>query len=37
MIAGRLHWKDRGAKFPGKFGLAAFDFANGTLLLTEAG
>jgi formamidopyrimidine-DNA glycosylase len=37
MIAGRLHWKDRGAKFPGKGGLAAFDFANGTLLLTEAG
>ena len=37
MIAGRLHWKDRGAKFPGKIGLAAFDFPNGTLLLTEAG
>jgi formamidopyrimidine-DNA glycosylase len=37
MIAGRLHWKDRGAKFPGKIGLAAFDFENGTLLLTEAG
>jgi formamidopyrimidine-DNA glycosylase len=37
MIAGRLHWKDRGAKFPGKGGLAAFDFPNGTLLLTEAG
>jgi len=37
MIAGRLHWKDRGAKFPGKGGLAAFDFENGTLLLTEAG
>jgi formamidopyrimidine-DNA glycosylase len=37
MIAGRLHWKDRGAKFPGKGGLAASDFANGTLLLTEAG
>jgi formamidopyrimidine-DNA glycosylase len=37
MIAGRLHWKDRGAKLPGKIGLAAFDFANGTLTLTEAG
>jgi formamidopyrimidine-DNA glycosylase len=37
MIAGRLHWKDRGAKFPGRGGLAAFDFENGTLLLTEAG
>jgi formamidopyrimidine-DNA glycosylase len=37
MIAGRLRWKDAGAKIPGKFGLAAFDFAEGTLLLTEAG
>lgn len=37
MIAGRLHWKDRGAKLPGKIGLAAFDFSNGTLILTEAG
>jgi formamidopyrimidine-DNA glycosylase len=37
MIAGRLHWKDRGAKPPGKIGLAAFDFSNGTLILTEAG
>ena len=36
MIAGRLRWKDRGAKVPGKLGLAAFDFTNGTLLLTEA-
>jgi formamidopyrimidine-DNA glycosylase len=36
MIAGRFRWKDRGAKVPGKLGLAAFDFANGTLLLTEA-
>src|SRR6516164_7366102 len=26
MIAGRLHWKERGAKLPGKVGLAAFDF-----------
>src|SRR5439155_12225296 len=37
MIAGRLHWKPPGAKPPGKIGLAAFDFADGTLLLTEAG
>jgi formamidopyrimidine-DNA glycosylase len=37
MIAGRLHWKPPGAKPPGKVGLAAFDFANGTLVLTEAG
>jgi formamidopyrimidine-DNA glycosylase len=37
MIAGRLHWKPRGAKIPGRLGLAAFDFPGGTLLLTEAG
>src|SRR5262249_26786300 len=37
MIAGRLHWKPPGAKVHGKFGLAAFDFPTGTLLLTEAG
>lgn len=37
MIAGRLRWKKKGAKLPGKLGLAAFDFATGTLLLTEAG
>ncbi len=37
MIAGRLHWKDVAAKPPGKRGLAAFDFSNGTLILTEAG
>jgi formamidopyrimidine-DNA glycosylase len=37
MIAGRLHWKPRGAKVPGKIGLAAFDFPGGTLTLTEAG
>lgn len=36
MIAGRLRWKERSAKIPGKIGLAAFDFACGTLLLTEA-
>jgi formamidopyrimidine-DNA glycosylase len=37
MIAGRLHWKEAGAKIPGKVGLAAFDFPMGTLTLTEAG
>jgi formamidopyrimidine-DNA glycosylase len=36
MIAGRLQWKDAGAKVPGKIGLAAFDFEKGTLTLTEA-
>jgi formamidopyrimidine-DNA glycosylase len=37
MIAGRFQWKERGAKIPGRLGLAAFDFPSGTLLLTEAG
>jgi formamidopyrimidine-DNA glycosylase len=37
MVAGRLRWRDRGAKPPGRIGLAAFDFAPGTVLLTEAG
>ena len=37
MIAGRLRWAAAGAKAPGKIGLAAFDFEDGTLLLTEAG
>ena len=37
MIAGRFHWKPRGAKIARKYGQAAFDFPNGTLLLTEAG
>jgi len=37
MIAGRLHWKDPGAKLPGRAGLAAFDFPDGALILTEAG
>lgn len=37
MIAGRLHWKPRGAKIARKYGQAATDFPNGTLLLTEAG
>ena len=37
MIAGRLHWKKHGAPIPKKRAPAAFDFSNGTLLLTEAG
>ena len=37
MIAGRLKWIDAGGKVPGKIGLAAFDFPNGPLVLTEAG
>jgi formamidopyrimidine-DNA glycosylase len=37
MIAGRFRWKDRGARVPGKVGLLAIDFDNGTLVLTEAG
>jgi len=37
MIAGRLHWKGPSAKLAGKSALAAFDFPDGTLLLTEAG
>ena len=37
MVAGRFRWLAAGAKVPGKIGLAAFDFDNGTLALTEAG
>jgi formamidopyrimidine-DNA glycosylase len=37
MIAGRLRWREPRAKLTGKVSLAAFDFPNGTLLLTEAG
>ena len=45
MIAGRLHWIDLAtqsgkaklSKSPKKLGLAAFQFSNGTLSLTEAG
>jgi formamidopyrimidine-DNA glycosylase len=37
MIAGRLHWKGPGAPLPRRAGLAGFDFASGTLTLTEAG
>ena len=37
MIAGRLHWRPPGAKLSGRNSLAAFDFADGSLVLTEAG
>jgi formamidopyrimidine-DNA glycosylase len=37
MIAGRLHWRAPGAKLPGRQNLAAFDFRDGSLVLTEAG
>ncbi len=37
MIAGRFKWLDPGAAIPKRRGLAALDFATGTLLLTEAG
>src|SRR5258707_10232533 len=37
MIAGRLHWRPRGAPLKGRNSLAAFDFPNGSLVLTEAG
>jgi len=37
MIDGRLHWRPRGAKLAGRKSLAAFDFPNGSLVLTEAG
>jgi formamidopyrimidine-DNA glycosylase len=37
MIAGRLHWRPPGPKLGGRQNLAALDFANGSLVLTEAG
>ena len=37
MIAGRLHWKPSDAKLSGKRDLAAFDFPENSLVLTEAG
>ena len=36
MIAGRFRWRPRGARIPGKVGLAALEFSSGTLLVTEA-
>jgi formamidopyrimidine-DNA glycosylase len=37
MVAGRLRWATPGATVPKRSGLAAFDFASGSLVLTEAG
>jgi formamidopyrimidine-DNA glycosylase len=37
MIAGRLHWKERGGPLARRVGLAAFDYPHGALVLTEAG
>jgi formamidopyrimidine-DNA glycosylase len=37
MIAGRLHWRERGARLARRLGLAAFDFPDGSLVLTEFG
>jgi formamidopyrimidine-DNA glycosylase len=37
MIAGRLHWRPPGAKLAARKSLAAFDFPNGSLVITEAG
>ena len=37
MIAGRLHWRQREAKLAGRQSIAAFDFPDGSLVLTEAG
>src|SRR6202045_794692 len=37
MIVGRLHWRPPEAKLSGRQSLAAFDFPNGSLVLTEAG
>jgi formamidopyrimidine-DNA glycosylase len=37
MIAGRFRWKEPGARIPGKVGLLAIDFDEGTLVMTEAG
>ena len=36
MVAGRLHWKKRGVAIPRKRAHAAFDFPEGSLLITEA-
>jgi formamidopyrimidine-DNA glycosylase len=37
MIAGRLHWRPPQARLSGRRSLAAFDFPNGSLVITEAG
>lgn len=35
MISGRIRWKAKGVTIPKKVGLGAFDFAEGSILLTE--
>jgi formamidopyrimidine-DNA glycosylase len=37
MIAGRLHWREKGARLARKIAHAGFDFPDGTLVLTEFG
>ncbi len=37
MVAGRLRWEEPGKAIPKKVGLAAFDFDDGSLILTEQG
>ena len=37
MVAGRFQWVEPGKAIPRRYGQAAFDFAEGTLMLTEAG
>ena len=37
MIAGRLHWRPANTKLSGRQSLVAFDFPEGSLVLTEAG
>jgi formamidopyrimidine-DNA glycosylase len=37
MIAGRLHWRPPETRLAGRNNLGAFDFPNGSLVLTEAG
>ncbi len=36
MISGRLRWKPKGTKIPGRLGLASLDFDDGSLIITEA-
>jgi formamidopyrimidine-DNA glycosylase len=36
MIAGRFHWRQKGARVPARVGHAALDLDHGTLMLTEA-
>ena len=37
MVAGRPRWRPPGKKLPGKLAIAALEFAEGTLFLSEAG